>query len=225
MDSAVRHEAETPRQPAAGQPIAAFDFDGTLTVRDSFNAFLAWRAPGPRFVSGLLRLAPAALGYAFNRDRERLKTAAVAEFLRGMRKEELESQAEAFAEAHWPGLIRPDALQTWERWGREGAWRVIVTASPAITVAPFARRLGADDLIGTRLAFDEAGCVAGGFLGKNCRAAEKVCRLRQSYGEEVRLKAAYGDSSGDVEMLELGEVTGMKVFTGRPERRRGGGVA
>jgi phosphatidylglycerophosphatase C len=29
------------------RPIVAFDFDGTLTVRDSYTAFLKWRA-GPK---------------------------------------------------------------------------------------------------------------------------------------------------------------------------------
>lgn len=27
------------------RPIVAFDFDGTLTVRDSYTAFLIWRTP------------------------------------------------------------------------------------------------------------------------------------------------------------------------------------
>ena len=31
---------------AEGRPIVAFDFDGTLTIRDSFTEFLRWRA-GP----------------------------------------------------------------------------------------------------------------------------------------------------------------------------------
>jgi phosphatidylglycerophosphatase C len=204
------------RRPAAGQPIAAFDFDGTLTVRDSFNAFLTWRAPPVRLVSGLLRLTPAALRYGLDRDRERMKSAAVAEFLKGQSREALEAEAEAFAEAHWPVLMRPDALATWERWKAAGAWRVIVTASPTITVAPFAKRLGADDLIGTLLSFDPEDRVAGAFEGSNCRAAEKVVRLRRAYGEDVRLAAAYGDSSGDYEMLELAEERGLKVFKGRP---------
>ena len=30
----------------AGRPIVAFDFDGTLTIRDSFTEFLRWKA-GP----------------------------------------------------------------------------------------------------------------------------------------------------------------------------------
>ena len=28
-------------------PVVAFDFDGTLTVKDSFIAFLRWRVSGP----------------------------------------------------------------------------------------------------------------------------------------------------------------------------------
>jgi len=32
------------QSPAPGQPIVAFDFDGTLTIRDSFTTFLRWRA-------------------------------------------------------------------------------------------------------------------------------------------------------------------------------------
>ena len=44
-------------------PIVAFDFDGTLTVRDSFTAFLKWRASRARYAVGLLRLAPAAISY------------------------------------------------------------------------------------------------------------------------------------------------------------------
>jgi phosphatidylglycerophosphatase C len=31
-----------------GPPLVAFDFDGTLTVRDSFTAFLKWRVSPAR---------------------------------------------------------------------------------------------------------------------------------------------------------------------------------
>ncbi len=198
------------------QPIAAFDFDGTLSVRDSFMAFLRWRAPYARWLIGMIRLAPAGLVYVLNRDRERLKSAAVAVFLRGLSRSRLESEAEAFAEAVWSRFMRPDALETWERWGQAGAWRVIVTASPETTIAPFARRLAADQLIGTRLAFDGEDRVAGTFETPNCRAQEKVVRLRRAFGPDVRLAAAYGDSSGDIEMLQIADEAGMKVFRETP---------
>ena len=34
------------QSPGKEQAIVAFDFDGTLTVRDSFTGFLRWRAGG-----------------------------------------------------------------------------------------------------------------------------------------------------------------------------------
>ncbi len=46
------------------RPLVAFDFNGTLTWRDSFAAFLAWRAGAARYAWGLARLAPATLAYA-----------------------------------------------------------------------------------------------------------------------------------------------------------------
>jgi phosphatidylglycerophosphatase C len=92
---------------------------------------------------------------------------------------------------------------------------LIVTASPEIVVAPIARALGADQLIGTRLAFDEAGRVTGELDGLNCRGPEKVRRLREAYGEDVRLEAAYGDTDGDTEMLALAEEQGLRVFNGK----------
>lgn len=198
--------------------IVAFDFDGTLTVRDSFTAFLKWRTTPSRFVSGMARLTPAALRYVLDRDRERLKAAAVAEFLTGAPRATLEQQAQSFADTVWDRFMRPDALAVWRRWRDEGARLVIVTASPETTVAPFARRLGADDLIGTQLAFDAEDQVSGTFATPNCRAAEKVCRLRAAFGPDVTLAAAYGDTSGDTEMIALAAEKGFRVFRGVPGR-------
>lgn len=204
------------RQPAPGQQVVAFDFDGTMTIRDSFTAFLRWRAgPGGWFL-GLARMAPALADYARHRDRGRIKAASVKEFLGGVTRETLEADARRFADQAWDRFMRPDALACWEAWGRKGAWRVIVTASPDTTVRPFAERLGADDLLGTALAFDDSDRVTGAFTGPNCRGEEKVRRLRAAYGEDVALTAAYGDTSGDTEMIAIAAEKGFRVFTGRP---------
>ena len=205
------------RQPVSrDRPIVAFDFDGTLTVRDSFTSFLKWRAGGGGWLLGLTRLAPATAAYARHRDRGRIKAAAAAEFLGGVQREVLEAEAEAFAAAVWDRFMRPDALKVWNAWGERGAQRVIVTASPETTVAPFARRLGAEALLGTPLVFDEQDRVTGAFAGPNCRGEEKVRRLRAAYGDDVRLAAAYGDTSGDTEMLAIADEPGFRVFKARP---------
>jgi phosphatidylglycerophosphatase C len=208
-------EPQPPRQDAVPfRPLVAFDFDGTLTSRDSFLAFLRWRA-GPRgYAAKIAGLAGATLAYAVHRDRGRLKAAAVSAFLKGVERSELEREAQRFAGDHGRQLLRPDALRAWRRWQAEGARLVIVTASPETIVWPIARGLGADLLLGTRLAFDAQGRVTGGFEGANCRGPEKVRRLQEAFGEDVRLEAAYGDTDGDREMLALAEEQGMKVFNG-----------
>jgi phosphatidylglycerophosphatase C len=196
--------------------LVAFDFDGTLSFRDSFMAFIAWRSGPARYALGLARLLPAALAYLIHRDRGRLKAAAARIFLGGLARAELEASSDAFAASPLgQRLIRPDAEQCWRRWRDAGAELVIVTASPEEIVAPFARRLGAARLIGTRLRFDPSGRVDGGFETANCRGPEKVARLKAVYGQEVHLAAAYGDTSGDREMLALADETGYRVFTGR----------
>lgn len=209
-------DRQTPAGPAPGQAVVAFDFDGTLTIRDSFTSFLKWRAGPGAWALGLVRMAPALAAYARDRDRGRVKAASVREFLLGLTRTELESEAEAFVQAWWPRLMRPDALARWNDWGERGAWRVIVTASPETTVAPFARRLGAEGLLGTPLFFDADGRVSGAFAGPNCRGVEKVRRLRAAYGPDLTLAAAYGDTSGDREMLAIAAEPGFRVFKARP---------
>ena len=204
------------RAPNAGRAIVAFDFDGTLTIRDSFTAFLRWRAGPIRHALGMARLAPAALRYLIDRDRGRIKAAAVREFLAGLTRDELRRAAESFAAEQSAAMFRPDALQTWRDWRDRGALMVIVTASPSDVVRPFAERLQAEALIGTELAFDAQGRLTGGFVTPNCRGPEKVARLEARFGAGVRLAAAYGDTGGDREMLAIAETAGFQVFTARP---------
>jgi phosphatidylglycerophosphatase C len=203
-------------EPALLGGVVAFDFDGTLTVRDSFMAFLRWRAGRLGYLSGMIRLAPAALTYLLDRNRGRLKAAAVRQFLRGVPRAQLEADARRFAQHKATGLLRPDALRVWAEWREREAKMVIVTASPDILVAPFARGLAAHHLLGTRLMFDDLDRATGGLDGANCRGPEKVRRLGELFGEDVQLKAAYGDTRGDREMLAIAEEKGYRVFKERP---------
>ena len=201
---------------ANGPAIVAFDFDGTLTIRDSFTEFLRWRSGPGAWALGLVKLAPALAAYAKDRDRGRIKAASVKEFLLGVSRQTLEAEAAAFAEEIWPRFMRPDALEVWNDWGERGAHRVIVTASPTTTVAPFARKLGAEALLGTEFVFDANDRITGDFAGPNCRGEEKVRRLKATYGKNMTLTAAYGDTSGDTEMLAMAQQPGFRVFHQKP---------
>src|SRR4051794_33017409 len=114
-------DVEAPRQSGeVFRPLVAFDFDGTLTWKDSFMAFLAWRAGARRFATGLVKLAPPAIAYLVHRDRGRLKAAAAREFLIGTPRAQLEAEAQRFATERARQLFRPDAIRTWKRWQAEG---------------------------------------------------------------------------------------------------------
>jgi phosphatidylglycerophosphatase C len=201
---------------ALARPIVAFDFDGTLTIRDSFTAFLKWRVGPIRYALGMANLLPAAVRYLFDRDRGRIKAAAAREFLGDLPIGRLEALAGDFADRNAEALLRPDALAAWKDWRAKGARLVIVTASPSLLVRPFAERLQADALIGTELASDFQDRLTGAFETPNCRGPEKVRRLEARFGPGLRLAAAYGDTAGDREMLAIADIAGYRVFTGRP---------
>ncbi|WP_374453901.1 haloacid dehalogenase-like hydrolase [Phenylobacterium sp.] len=196
--------------------VVAFDFDGTLTTHDSYTAFLKWRAGPTRYNLGLAKLAPAAISYLAHRNRGRIKAAATREFLAGVSRERLEADARAFAELMAPRMLRPDALRTWRGGGPRPAPRGIGPPTPGSNRAPGARGPGADLLIGTELKFDARDRVTGAFDGPNCRGPEKVRRLQEMFGPDVRLRAAYGDTSGDREMLAIADERGYRVFQEKP---------
>jgi len=197
-------------------PVVAFDFDGTLTVRDSFTSFLKWRAGAARYNVGLVRLTPSALAYLVDHDRGRIKAAAAKEFLYGVPREQLEEEAREFAKECAQDMLRADAVATFRWWRQRGAITAIVTASPAIVVAPFSKALGADVLIGTQLAFDDQDRVTGVFATPNCRGDEKVIRLKAHFGDDIQLAAAYGDTAGDKPMLAIADEQGYRVFKSKP---------
>ena len=85
-----------------------------------------------------------------------------------------------------------------------------MSASPELYVTPIGRRLGFDTVLATRLEVDADGRLTGRLLGPNCRGPEKVMRLREWRGEGLALAYAYGDSSGDREMLDLA-MTAVRV--------------
>lgn len=196
--------------------IVAFDFDGTLSIRDSYTTFLRWRVGDAVWMATMVQLIPAMLRYLVDRDRGAIKAASVDLFLKGMKREKIEAEAERFAGSVFERFMRPDALVKWEEWGKKGVHRVIVTASPETTIAPFARRLNADNLIGTQFEFDAEDRLTGRFVTPNCRREEKVRRIKEVYGENVRILAAYGDTSGDEQMIAAADEKGYRVFTAKP---------
>jgi len=195
--------------------IAAFDFDGTLTHKDSVVAFLKWKSGTASFYKKLLERPQYLIGMIAARSRGESKLAMINWVLGETVEASFQESVRAFFEAHKSSLLRPDALRAWEEHGKLGHERVIVTGAMEKLVQPFAEYLGADRLIGTRIGFD---AVNRRLLSEspNCIREQKVIRLRQVYGDDVQLMAAYGDTKGDFDMLKIAQQPHYRVFKERP---------
>lgn len=184
--------------------LAAFDFDGTISTSDTFFPFLLY-AFGKKAVYTALAygLAELLLPSAVKSIRDRLKASLVRRLFKGVPRQCLENRAQTYADQILRSRLRPKALER-IRWHKEQGHRcVMVSASLDIYLRPIALALGFGDLLCTRLdATDDA--FNGELIGGNCRRAEKVHRLHGLLGNLDQYQIyAYGDSSGDKEMLAI----------------------
>jgi phosphatidylglycerophosphatase C len=198
--------------PAHVRPVAvaAFDFDGTLTRRDSLLPFLARGLGWPRFLVALLRCAPWLAGYALRLVRNDVAKARLLHLtLSGRTLAEMDDWT-----ACWLAHDFPGQLQDWTlarlAWHREaGHCCVLVSASPDIYLQRVARELGFDGLICTEMQVQD-GRLTGRLHTPNCHGEQKVLRLKAWLSErfgagwaEAMTLYAYGDTAGDKPMLRL----------------------
>ena len=204
--------------PASGPSpvVAAFDVDGTLTTGDCVTPFLR-RAAGTRLWTTLLRHPLALAAAAARRDRDRLKELACSA-LRGSESTEIEHLGEAFAREVGAGRLRDDTVARLRRHRELGHTVILASASLDPYLVPLGRSLGVDAVVCTVLERGKDGRLTGRLVGANCRGAEKARRVRGWLREHDLADAelwAYGDSSGDDELLALADrplrVDGIRV--------------
>lgn len=184
------------------RPVAAFDFDGTLTRADSLYPFLCRVVGRPRLAAAALadlpRIALAAVGRG---DRDAAKARLFRRVLEGRDAEAIRSHGAAHAANLVAHEIRPE-LRDRIAWHRsEGHELVIVSASLDVYLDVVGPELGFDHVVCTRLEVVD-GRLTGAMLGGNCRGPAKVERLRAAVPDvDSRELWAYGDSAGDRELL------------------------
>lgn len=189
--------------------VYAFDFDGTLTNRDSLLAFIRYAKGTTAFCLGFLLHAPwlvlMLLGLYPN---WKAKQRVFSYFFRGMPLEAFDTLCQAFAKDN-RHLLRPLALQTIEKVRSEEAEVVIVSASIDNWVQPFFPNV---KVIGTQVEVIN-GRLTGRFLTKNCYGQEKVNRLLDFLPDRHSYKLiVYGDSRGDQELLAFADEAHFKPF-------------
>lgn len=183
--------------------VAAFDVDGTLTVRDCVRPFLVQVGGWQGMATALARRPARSVTAMMRRDRDSFKELLVGGVLRGRAIAQVEALGEAFAAKVEAGWLRADTLSRLRWHQRMGHRIVLVSASLSPYLRPLGRRLGVDDVLCAEPLRD-GDLFGDGLDGANCRAAEKVRRLDAwlaSCGLGDSAVWAYGDSDGDRELL------------------------
>jgi phosphatidylglycerophosphatase C len=189
--------------------IAAFDFDETLTTSDSVVPFLRRFTTTSRFAVSLLPHALRLLPMAASRDRDRLRALATQIVFGGRPILDVEDAGRAWGVEIAESRLRADTTARL-RWHLEQGHHVaIVSASYEQYVRVVADMLGDREhdveVLATGLEAVDGRCT-GRLAGANCRGAEKVRRLEgwlaaSGWQRDDVTVHAYGDSSGDREML------------------------
>lgn len=192
----------------ANKPVvAAFDFDGTLTRRDTLQAFLLHTLGTATVIGHALALAPTLIGYALGWIRNDVaKQRVFARCLAGIKLEALQQQGEQFAREVLPGLLRKEAMARFDWHKKQGHRCIVISASLDLYVRPWAKQMGFDDVIASHLETREDGRITGNLSGGNCFGVEKSIRLTALMGERSAYTLyAYGDSRGDRELLQMAD--------------------
>jgi phosphatidylglycerophosphatase C len=207
--------------------VAAFDFDGTLTRRDTLLPYL-WRGLGwPRFLGVLLLSGPWLAAFALRlMSNHRAKARLLKTALGGRSDEEIAQWTAAFVQQYLPAQWQADMLARLRSHQQLGHCCVMVSASPGIYLHEVGRVLGMEAVLCTELV-TQGGALTGEMATPNCHGQEKVRRLQDWLAarglSQVVVLHAYGDSSGDVPLLNLadyGHYQGQP-WVRKPPARRG----
>jgi len=199
--------------------IAFFDFDGTITTRDTLLEFIRYSKGIPRFYLGFLLSGPWLVAYKIKLiSNQRAKERVLRRFFKHTPLDQFEQTCGNFSREALPAFLRPKAVLEIARLKAAGAIVVIVSASPENWIRDWTSSVGAE-LLATRLetAPDKTGGkpdrLTGRIFRANCHGDEKVRRIKEAYTlEEYDEIYTYGDSSGDRPMLELGTFSFYKPF-------------
>jgi HAD superfamily hydrolase (TIGR01490 family) len=193
--------------------IAAFDFDGTITARDTFVIFISFVKGRKAMLRGFLRHAHLLAAWKLGRkSNEEVKQKIFAYFFAGMSLDIFNDYCKAFYNKYH-NIVRPEAMKAIVEHQRAGNTLVIVSASIENWVQMFAYHLGIDVVLCTTLVVDEDNRLTGAFASPNCYGNEKVKRLTGIYPNRSGYRlVAYGDSNGDKDLLAFADEAYFRSF-------------
>ena len=186
--------------------LALFDFDGTLTKKDSLIGFLKFYTGSLFFFSRCILCLPVLISWFLKlTDASTAKEKILSIYFKGQSESLLKQRGIDFIDSLFlKNAFNTTVLNHLKKHIQEKDHCVIISASPDIWIRPFAEKMGVN-YICTNLLFSE-GIYTGHFATKNCKGAEKVDRLLKDINRNAfDYVTAYGNSKDDAEMMALAD--------------------
>lgn len=192
--------------------IALFDFDGTITSKDTLFDIARYSHSTAGYWFKMLFMIPIFILMKFSLiSKQRGKELFLKRYFGGAKKEAFDLICNNYTKDRLPLIIRPKAYQKIQEFQKKNTPIYIVSASPENWITPWANALDIR-VIATRLEF-LSNRLTGKISGVNCNGKEKVNRIKETielsqYDEII----VFGDTSGDLPMLDLATVKNYKPF-------------
>ncbi len=191
-----------------------FDFDGTITNRDSLLHFLWHSRNRFQILRAYLFILPYVVLMKLKLySNEKAKTKLFSLHFKGMNHDEFNSLCLSYSQNHLPGIIKTSFLDYITALKKENRNLsiVVVSASFKSYLKYWSNTMGFD-LLSTELEVKN-NRMTGRFATKNCYGIEKVNRIKAVYDlSEYKKICVFGDSRGDKEMLLLGDKSFYNYF-------------
>jgi len=186
--------------------VAVFDFDGTLTNKDTFIDFVKFCFGYKKCYWGFGVHSPLLLLMKLHLyPNWKCKEKVFSWFFKGLSYEAFSHFGEKYAEKS-DALLRESVVSEMKKLQNQGARIYVISASMQEWVRPVCLRLGIEYVVGTIAEVDNNGFITGRFASKNCYGQEKVSRLLEIEPDRYDYcLIAFGDSRGDKEMLKFAD--------------------
>lgn len=183
--------------------LALFDFDGTITTRETMPDFVRRSISRRRLLLGQLLLAPLVIGYKLGLVSGVLVRSAIVRFgYSGVSRARIEAAGRDFARDYLPNVLRPEAMQciAWHK--AQGNAVVVVSGGLDAYLIPWCKEHGLE-LICSSLQHRQ-GVLTGRYAGRQCVLAEKARQVGERYDlSSYATIYAYGDTPEDRDLLGL----------------------
>ena len=186
--------------------IAIFDFDGTLTRKDTLLEFIKYACGKSQFYRGFLLYSPFLIMMKLHlypnwKAKEKLFTY----FFKGWEYRRFKELGQAFSK-EIEKMRNEAVVKKMESHILHSDTVYVISASISEWVRPWCEQMKVNDVIATEIEVDCKGKVTGHFRTKNCYGQEKVNRfLEKEPNRESYYLYAYGDSRGDKELIDYSD--------------------